>query len=110
MIEEIQKQHLEAMIDYKKITKIDIGQVHFTPDMVIQACKDSVKAAIPLILEKVSEKAHTDLYIKGHYKKAKWRVLKDGDEYNPLENDIMSKIDKKSIKSLQDTLEKQLGI
>ena len=39
------------MINYEKITRVDVGEICFTPDMVIQACKASVKAAIPLILE-----------------------------------------------------------
>mgnify|MGYP003652069716 CR=1 FL=1 len=78
------------MINYKEITGVSVGEVHFTPEMVLQACKDSVKAAIPLILETVAEEAELE-----------------GDEGSNFDG---ISIDKKSITSLQDSLEKQLGI
>lgn len=60
---------------------------------LIQFAKLHVKEA----LKAASEKHKPKLYIKGLYKSAKWSELKDGETYNPLENSIMTKTDKKSI-------------
>lgn len=79
------------MINYKEITGVSVGEVHFTPDMVIQACKDSVKAAIPLILKCAADN------VTGYY------YDEEGQQYDAF-------VFTHSITSLQDTLEKQLGL
>jgi len=61
--------------------------------MMIEFAKLHVEAA----LKAASKKAELNLFIKGDYKGAKWTILKDGDLYNPMEESIMSKIEKESI-------------
>lgn len=58
---------------------------------------DKVVKAFNFGLELASKEATLDLYIKGIYGEAKWRKLKEGDKYNPLENSVSARLDKKSI-------------
>lgn len=59
---------------------------------------NKVVKAYNLGLQVVLKEAIVDLYIKGIYRGAKWKKLKEGDEYNPLEKSVSAKLDKKSIK------------
>lgn len=55
-------------------------------------------------LRRAAENHQPKFYVKDQYKGAKWRELKDGESYNPLETSLMTKTDKKSIiNSLPDT-------
>lgn len=98
------------MINYKEITGVSVGEVHFTPDMVIQACKDSVKASIPLILEAVVKNVTMEQEIYSAMTGRSWKEEKTyiSGEYGDM--NLSATIKTSSITSLQDTLEKQLGI
>lgn len=64
-----------------------------TTECMIEFARIHVEAA----LKEASKKAGVNLYTKGTYKGSKWIKLKDGDTYSPLENELKSKVDKKSI-------------
>ena len=58
---------------------------------------EKIRCAFNLGLRIAADKAIINLYTKGLYKGAKWKILKEGDTYNPLEKSLMGKLDKQSI-------------
>ena len=94
------KQTFEKLAESKSHKVYEKFDDEFETVVEIKNVVELLKQVREATMKEIIKKSDVNLYIKGHYKGAKWRILKDGDVYNPTENDVMSKINKKSILQL----------